>query len=425
MKFPTLLILAVVLLAALIAPRVRAETPDLKELKRRIDVLSDELNRMKEKLYIPETETLRSVFGLGPSASKVYGKKGLSIGGYGEVYLERKVKDKGNEFHTGDMYRFVLYVGYKFTDWLVLNAEVEVEHGTTGENYADKSGEVAVEFAYLDFLLHEAANIRFGLMLIPFGFVNELHEPPFFHGNFRPQVEQTIIPSTWRELGVQLFGGYKGFQYKLFAVNGFNGNKFSSNGWRSGRQEGNRPLFEDWGVGLNLEYKRGDLLRVGTSVYFGGADQNQLGGLQFNAFLIEGHVQVRVKGFELRGLAAWGKLSSADKVTLALFPESSELVASEIFGAYVEVAYDLWPLWGRSSMYLAPFFRFEFLDTQWKVPGVAGRAKDDSKRVMVFDVGVTYKPHPQVVVKINYREVRNAAKKPVPDQLLLGAGFIF
>lgn len=419
------MILTLIVLTLGGARAARADSTDVKELKRRIDILSDEINRMKEKLYIPETEKLRSHFGLGPAASKVYGKRGLSIGGYGELYLERKVKDKGKGYHTGDMYRFILYVGYKFTDWLVFNAEVEVEHGTTGENYADKSGEVAVEFAYLDFLLHSAANIRFGLMLIPFGFVNEMHEPPFFHGNFRPQVEQTIIPSTWREIGVQLYGGYKGFQYKLFAVNGFNGNKFSSSGWRSGRQEGNRPLFEDWGVGLALEYNYGDLLRVGTSVYFGGADQNQLKGLQFNVLLVEGHVQVRYKGFEFRGLAAWGKLSSADKVTLALFPDTTELVASEVFGAYAEVAYDLWPLWGKSSMYLAPFVRFEFLDTQWKVPAIAGRERDDTKQMMIIDVGLTYKPHPQVVVKLNYREVRNKAKKPVADQLLLGAGFVF
>ena len=44
--------------------------------------------------------------------------------------------------------RAVLYVGYKFNDWIVWNSEIEFENGTT-----EKNGSVSVEFATLDFLL--------------------------------------------------------------------------------------------------------------------------------------------------------------------------------------------------------------------------------------------------------------------------------
>ena len=49
-------------------------------------------------------------------------------------------------------------------------------------------------------------NIRTGLLLIPMGFINEIHEGPTFHGNYRPMVEQVIIPTTWREVGVGVWG---------------------------------------------------------------------------------------------------------------------------------------------------------------------------------------------------------------------------
>jgi hypothetical protein len=65
-------------------------------------------------------------------------------------------------------------LGYKFSDKALFNSEIEFEHASTG-----KRGSVSVEFAHLDFLLHPAANVRAGMVLVPMGFLNELHEPPW------------------------------------------------------------------------------------------------------------------------------------------------------------------------------------------------------------------------------------------------------
>ena len=45
-----------------------------------------------------------------------------------------------------------------------------------------------------------------GLFLMPFGFLNEHHEPTNFYGVQRNFVETLIIPSTWREGGFNLHG---------------------------------------------------------------------------------------------------------------------------------------------------------------------------------------------------------------------------
>jgi hypothetical protein len=410
---------------------------DTAELSRKVEILTEEVEKLRERLVIPEKEAFKSVYGLGPAASKVYlQKSGLSVGGYGEFYVDRLVKDKqpGVDYNTGDMLRYVQYIGYKFTDWLVMNAEVEVEHaGPSDPNFQGEKGEVAVEFAYLDFLLHRAANLRLGLLLVPMGFLNEIHEPPFYHGTLRPAVEQVIIPTTWSELGAGLFGEpLPGLTYKLYTVAGLNAQNFSPQGWREGRQNGSQILAEQFGVVVRVDYKSGDLFTVGGSFFCSGADQNHVPGVRASTFLGEGHLQVRFHGLELRGLLAYGALSGARELTLALYPDRTDpanpeqaLLASEIYGWYLEAAYDLWPLFSPKNIYLAPYFRFERYSTQYKTPAVAGRTPDASLDTTVVEAGLTFKPHPQVVVKLNYRDVSNGAGTPVADGLFVGAGFIY
>ena len=47
--------------------------------------------------------------------------------------------------------------------------------------------------------LQGSTGLRGGLVLIPMGFINELHEPPTYLGTLRPETERFIIPTTWRE----------------------------------------------------------------------------------------------------------------------------------------------------------------------------------------------------------------------------------
>lgn len=415
------------------------------QLARKVTILTDEVARLRESLVVPESDVLKSKFGMGPAASKIYGAKtGISLGGYGEFFFDAKVADKvaGKDYNFGDLFRYIQYVGYKFTDRLLFNAEVEFEHATTGdENYAGKSGEVAVEFAYLEYLFNRQINLRGGLLLMPIGFVNEIHEPPFFHGNLRPQVETVIIPSTWRELGVGLHGELAdGLNYKLYLVNGLNAEKFSPSGWRDGRQHGGRAITESVAGVLRLDYAYRDNLQIGASIFYGGADHSLIKNpdsptedLSVNTLLIEGHLQLRYKGIEFRSLGAYAHLSNARKLTSALFPDSSDpskpetsLLASRMYGFYVEAAYDIWPLLCNKPLYLAPYIRFENYDSQAKVPTtLAGRSADTARDVTVFEAGLTFKPHRQVVLKFNYRRNSNQKGSQLADSLYWGAGFVY
>jgi hypothetical protein len=403
---------------------------DWEALVTQVQVLTEEIRRVKEQLVLPDSEEeLESYGGLGPAASKVYGKtSGLSLGGYGEFYFAAPLGDDAAS-RVADFYRFITYVGYKFNDRVLMNTEIEFEHATTSANLGGKSGSVSVEFSYLDFLVSRAVNLRAGNLLVPMGFVNEMHEPPFYRGNFRPEIERRLIPSTWRELGVGAYGeAAAGLTYKLYALNGFDAKGFDGNGLRGGRQKGNRALWEDVAGLLALAYEGPRGLTVGGSVFLGESDQNQLfDGEEISALTMvaEGHLELRQRGFQGRALVAITDLDDAEAIARDLSEEDSPVAVPERqIGWYVEGAYDVsrWVGLPAESELLA-WIRYEDYDLQETVP--RGFAADPRRNAHSWVFGLEWKPHPSVVVKGDFTRQENKAGGDTENPLRIGAGFVF
>lgn len=425
-------------MAGAASDRDLAQEDRIHELERQLAVVVEELARVRTQVAVPEEAALESVYGLGPAASKIYGiERGLSFGGYGEAFYRNFVGDTAGTTDTADFLRLVMYFGYKFTDSLLFNAEIEYEHAKTS---ASGSGSVSVEFAALDFLLRDWANIRAGLLLVPMGFLNELHEPPFFYGVNRPEVERQIIPSTWRENGAGLFGHVgEQLSYRAYVVNGFDAQGFSPSGLRGGRQNGSKTLAEDLAFVGRLDWTPLPEVTLGGSVYTGDSGQDQtvsgFGVPDANTTIWEAHAQYREGGFSTRGLVTMAYVDDADDLTATLQRagglDADEVIAERMLGAYGEVAYDLWgALFPDSDKSLEPFFRVEFLDTQDDVPsGVSPLdgspfARDRSREEMIYTVGASFRPHPNVVLKADYRN-RDPEEGERADELNVGIGFAF
>lgn len=398
------------------------------ETDRKVDILAAEVEQLKQNVAVPPTYDYKSEYGLGPAASKVYSvARGLSIGGYGEFTYNNPVNNTRGTNDTADALRFVLYTGYKFSDRIILNSEIEFEHGTTSSTVSASSGSVSVEFAYLDFLRtfdEEWLNLRAGLVLVPLGFINELHEPVFFFGVNRPETERQIIPTTWRELGAGVFGEAGDFEYRAYALTSLDAEGFTSTGLRGGRQSGNRAVANGGAGAGRLDYTPSwaQGLIVGGSIFAGNTtqDQPEFGNANGWLTLFDAHAQYEWHGLHLRGLAAFAFLDDAKSISNAV----DSTVANQMQGHYLEVAYDVMPLVlpEFDRQYLAPFFRYEQFDTQWHVP--AGLTRDETKDVTSYTIGLQYKPHPQVVLKFDYRSFEQA-KGERPDDVGLGLGFVF
>ena len=135
------------------APKQATLKQGKSETERKTDILATEVEKLKTQLFIPDKREYKSEYGFGPAASQVYRSKGgLSIGGYGEAVYTNLTADKGTSRDSADLLRAVIYLGYKFNDWIILNNEFEFEHASTGEG-SEVKGEVSVEFSQLDFLL--------------------------------------------------------------------------------------------------------------------------------------------------------------------------------------------------------------------------------------------------------------------------------
>jgi hypothetical protein len=413
---------------------VRERDDQIAELMRKVDVLTDEVATLRTQVAVPEEPELKSAYGFGPAASKVYGvDRGLSIGGYGEANYINFIGDEENsDLDRSDALRTVLYLGYKFTDRIVFNSEIEFEHGTTSDvGNGAGSGSVAVEFAALDFLWMPEVNFRAGHLLVPMGFVNEIHEPPFFYGVQRPETEVRILPSTWHENGVGIFGNLgESVEYRFYTLAGFNAQRFSDAGIRSGRQQGNRSLTEDFAFVTRVDWAP-DLLPgflLGGSVYVGdsGQDVEVAGGDVPDAriWIFEGHTQYQSGPFHARGLFAFTTLSDARELNTVLGRSPTAPIAEEMLGGYAEVAYDVYPmLFGGEDKQLEPFIRVEYVDTQYDVPD--GLVANRDRANWIHAGGLNFYPHPQVVLKAEYRNVNTRGQGERADELALGMGFAF
>lgn len=442
------------------APTKTASAPaspnsDVKQLERKTDVLSQEVEKLRTNLTIPDEVQYKSAYGLGPAASKVYQVgKGLSIGGYGEANYQVRVDDQGgrDRFNdkgvsdpTGnygklknpdnaDLERLVIYAGYKFTDNILFNSEIEFEHASVAGS-GNGNGDVSVEFAALDFFIDPMANVRAGMVLLPMGFVNQIHEPPFYFGNNRPEVERWIIPSTWREVGVGLFGEIlPNLTYTTYVVSGMDAADFNSSGIRDGRQKGAQASAEDLAFVGRMDYAPPVLpgVSVGGSAYVGNSGQNQeFAGQKANVLtqLYEAHVQWKYRGLEFRTLGSWGHiddaglLSASKGASKGVGKGAGKVIGEDNYGWYSEAGYDVLPWFlPETTQYLAPFFRYEHLDTIASAPD--GYEDDQTKDREIYQVGLQYKPIPNVVIKADYRNFK-AKKGSMPDDFNLGFGFIF
>lgn len=437
-------------LLAAIAPPLRAQTSgDEKEadtsLEQKVDVLTEEVSRLREQMNIPETDDgLRSKYGMGPAASKVYGvNQGISFGGYGEFYFAAPYSntEETGAVNTTDFLRFIGYVGYKFSDRILMNAEIEYEHATTSANYQGKSGSVSVEFAYLDFLIDPAFNVRGGNLLVPMGFLNQMHEPTTFLGNFRPVTESNIIPTTWREMGAGAHGAGAGLSYSAYVVNGLNGRKFDDKGVRESRQKGNQAVWEDLGGIVGVDYTRAvtsGTFTVGGSAYYGGADHGLIADstgvpIEVNHRIYEAHAEFRRGGLSARALVAASSIDNAEALSRALYTDEADplrpvtkQVPEGQLGWYAEAGYDVAPLiWNEASFTLKPWLRYERYNLQESVAAGTDLAASAALDASLVSVGIESKPHPNVVIKLDLVFPSNESTAPVSDEIRLGAGFIY
>lgn len=413
------------------APPAAGEPPasaegqaQLEELQRRIDVLAAEVEKLRSG-EVPRGElsdARRRALGLAPSAAATYRRatEGVSIAGYGEMLLENFAGQ--NEAGRGgapttrlDFLRAILYAGYRFNDRFLFNSEIEIEH----------ANEISVEFAYVDYLANDNLTLRGGMLLLPLGLTNEFHEPTVFIGARRPETEQRIIPSTWRENGAGVLGSAGMVNFRAYVTNGLRGAAFTSAGLRGGRQKGANALAANLAFSGRVDVTPVPGVFGGIGFYNGGAGQEQVlldgARLDVGTTIIEAHAQAQMRGWDLRALFAEASIDGAGAVSRALRLPAGAPLAETMRGGYLQAGYNVLSQMA-TELAITPYVRYEHVNTQHRIP--AGFTRDFSRDGTFRTLGVEVKPIPNVVVKTDYQWVTNAADTG-RNQFNINLGYAF
>ena len=430
--------------AAAVAPaadappdRIRELEESLRELAGKVRALTEEIDRLKADQAAGEEraadrdvrvgrveETVEAIRG-APALDASSWVNRFQLGGYGEVHANFR------EDHAPDVldfHRFVLYLGYDFSEWIRFHSEIELEHAFVSDG---SGGEVGLEQAYVDFLLSDALNFRVGRILTPLGIINKKHEPPMFNGVERPGFDRFIIPTTWSSDGLGVFGNLSpSVSYEAYIVGGLDGSKFNAlNGIRGGRIKEtaslNEPAFTarlDYYPFAERPVEGAQTLRLGVSTYVGGLDNGNSGrdpGVDGDIRIFSGDFEYTCGKFDFRGVIAHEAIDGAREI--------GKGTASEMVGGYIEVGYHFWPdafKDGRLEKSDAvAFVRYDRFDTQHRMPsGVAGNPAGERQELTL---GVNFYLTPSFVIKADYQFRDDGTSEDLGNLFNFGIGWTF
>jgi len=341
--------------------------------------------------------------------------KKVTIGGYAQIDYNQPEGANGKM----DVHRMVMMLGYKFNDKTQFITEIEYEHVK----------EVYIEQAFINYSIADNVSLRGGLMLVPMGIVNEYHEPTTFNGVERPNVDKSIIPTTWREIGIGVNGRWDdaSLKYQAYIFNGFksdNGGKFlgGKNGLRNGRQKGAESTFNNVNLSGKVDYYGIQGLKLGLAGYVGHTqatdyENRNADGYTVGVNMIGLDARYINQRFSARGQFIKTYLSGVPAYNVQY---SSDL-GNELQGWYVEGAYNLLSL--DNAQALTGFVRYENYDTHHAVAGITENLAYDRKDVTL---GLSYMIAPGAVIKADHQWFDNAVDgNVVKKQFNFGIGVWF
>ena len=378
-------------------------------------------------------------------AMTVSAQSRLTVGGYGEVNYSRNYysdhvsrysqpeEHKDDPSHGRfDIPHAVIYLGYDFGKGWTLGTEIEFEHGGVGlayekedeeggewEQETEKGGEVELEQLWIQKSFAKWANIRAGHIVVPVGLNNAHHEPLNYFTVYRPEGENTILPSTWHQTGVSFWGRYGDFRYEAQLVAGLNADQFTNTGWihKGHKSPTEFDVANKYGVAVRLDNYTVPGLRIGLSGYYGHSIGNtypaEKDGLSatYNGRVAIGAIDLTYKAHNwiVRGQADYGYLGSADQLKYMYNRKNSKspfkhsaFVSSHAYAVGLEAGYDILALMPKtrdSKEHLYLFGRYEAYNPYASATKNTHYDYTDVKRMAV---GVNYMPVKEIVIKAEY-----------------------
>ncbi len=395
---------------------------------------------LTEDLKAAENDTI-------PAENQKVTKSRLTIGGYGEaVYTRTFYSDNMFRYSHPDRYKdspgygrvdlphVVIFLGYDFGHGWTMGSEIEFEHGgnevaveieaeETGEfeHEIERGGEVALEQFWIQKSFCKALNIRMGHIIVPVGQTNNAHLPTEFFTCYRPEGEFTIMPNTWHETGVSIWGRFGKWSYEAVVVPGLNSNMFNNANWvKNGCASPYEFKVANKLAGaLRIDNYSIKNLHIGVSGYIGNSFNNDIVTNEADKYKdVKGTVLIGTAEFDykaygliIRGNFDYGHLNDADIISAynknqnhqSFSPYPRSLVGEEAVAIGSEIGYDIFHNIKRAGeRQLFVFGRYDYYDSY--IPYASAITMYDWTERHVMTLGFNYYPIKQVVVKAEFSE---------------------
>ena len=374
----------------------------------------------------------------------VNGKR-LSVGGYGEVAMSRNFySDHVSRYSLADEHkddpshgRFdiphaVIYLGYDFGKGWTMGTEIEFEHGGVGMAYekedeeggeweqeVEKGGEVELEQFWIQKSFGRWANIKAGHIVVPVGLNNAYHEPLNFFTVYRPEGENTVLPSTWHQTGISFWGKTKGWRYELQFLAGLNSDNFTNTGWinKGPGTPTEGEIATKYGTALRIDNYCIKGLRIGLSGYYGHAIGNSYPNnkdgaeSKYKGVVAIGAIDFTYNNYNwiVRGQADYGYLSDAKQLKYftnrlnGLSPfHHSAFVSKNAFAYGIEAGYNVFSQIEKLRQYNQKLYLFGRYEHYNPYASKTKNTSYDYTNVQRMAVGINYYPVKQIVVKAEY-----------------------
>jgi hypothetical protein len=303
----------------------------------------------------------------------------LTINGYTSLEFEKQLDEEGEGDPNGslDADLFDLVLNFQVNDAIRVSADLTWEHGAATE---DGFGNVAVEYAFVEYAFNDLFKVRMGKMFTPFGVFNEIHtaKPAFLSVKEPASLNKTerIVENGFRfyprwGAGIALHGdgliGERSFSYDVLVANG--------------DQSETNPFEEDnnasKAVTGRFRFEPSDAIEIGNSFYYDKSESDGVDDL--TSYGIEFRYQSRAWRVLAEGAFGWLQPLEGDRILQV--------------GWYVQPSYEF-------DNGVTPYFRIEQIDPDRSVPDDHGYD---------FVTGINYEISAGFMIKVENNYFKGAS----------------
>ncbi len=330
-------------------------------------------------------------------------KTPIAIGGYVETNWQKLTTDGTTEGHQFQAKRLSIFISSAISKRVKFLTEIEFEDG---------GKEIAIEFASVDVEFHPLVNFRAGILVNPIGSFNQNHDGPKWEFTDRPISATQMLPGTFSNAGVGLFGKKYSekwmFGYEAYFSGGFDNSiiENTKNKTFLPASKENPERFEEINSGEplftgKLSIRNNKIGEIGLS-YMGGIYNK----FQDDGIVIDEKRRISIFALDFNTTIPWSKTFITSEfawINVDVPSTYTQQFGNKQQGGFVDIVQPVLTQkildWEKAVLNVA--CRLEYVD--WNVGKFDETGGNIGEDIWSIMPAISFRPTSQTVIRLNYR----------------------